>query len=89
MDRQSGLRQESEDPDGKMSCQKYVNRMSEKHSLIVAGLFEEALEALAKHQHKLDFMFENIVPMSKAVEYYDLFNNMKVQKVVFEADKVS
>jgi hypothetical protein len=32
-------------------------------------------------------MFENIVPMSKAVEYYDLFNQMKVQKVVFEADK--
>lgn len=56
-----------------------------KHS----GLFEEALAALAKHQGKLGFMFENIVPMSKAVEYYDLFNNMKVQKVVFEADKVS
>jgi threonine dehydrogenase-like Zn-dependent dehydrogenase len=29
------------------------------------GLFEEALEALAKHQGKLEFMFENIVPMSK------------------------
>jgi hypothetical protein len=55
---------------------------------LAPGLFEEALEALAKHQHKLDFMFENIVPLSKAVEYYDLFNQMKVQKVVFEADKV-
>ncbi|KPI44358.1 S-(hydroxymethyl)glutathione dehydrogenase [Cyphellophora attinorum] len=53
----------------------------------VRSLFEEALEALAKHQSKLGFMFENIVPMSKAVEYYDLFNQMKVQKVVFEADK--
>ena len=53
------------------------------------GLFEEALEALARHQHELDFMFENIVPLSKAVEYYDLFNQMKVQKVVFEGNKVS
>lgn len=49
--------------------------------LMHSGLFEEALEALAKHQSKLGFMFENIVPMSKAVEYYDLFNEMKVQKV--------
>lgn len=34
-------------------------------------------------------MFENVVPLSQAVEYYDLFNQMKVQKVVFQVDKVS
>jgi len=32
-------------------------------------------------------MSENIMPLSKAVEAYDLFNNMKVQKIIFEADK--
>jgi len=32
-------------------------------------------------------MIDNIKPMSEAVQWYDEFNNMKVQKVVFEADK--
>lgn len=29
-------------------------------------------------------MFENIMPLTKAVEGYDIFHNMKVQKVVFD-----
>lgn len=33
------------------------------------------------------FMIENIKPMSEAVKWYDEFNNMRVQKIVFEADK--
>jgi len=53
----------------------------------VRSLFEEALEMLAKKQDQLDFMTENIKPMSEAVEWYTAFNEMKVQKVVFEADK--
>lgn len=29
-------------------------------------------------------MFDKIMPLSDAVEGYDLFDNMKVQKVIFE-----
>jgi len=53
----------------------------------VRSLFEEALDMLAKKQDQLDFMTENVKPLSEAVKWYDHFNNMKVQKVVFEADK--
>jgi hypothetical protein len=30
------------------------------------------------------FMFDKIMPLSEAVEGYDLFDSMKVQKVIFE-----
>ena len=33
------------------------------------------------------FLADKIMPLSEAVEGYDLFNNMKVQKVIFEAQK--
>lgn len=33
------------------------------------------------------FMTENIMPLSRAVEGYEIFNAMKVHKVIFEADK--
>lgn len=29
------------------------------------------------------FMFDKIMPLSEAVEGYDLFDKMKVQKVIF------
>jgi hypothetical protein len=32
-------------------------------------------------------MADMIMPMSQALDGYDLFNNMKAQKVIFEADK--
>ena len=32
-------------------------------------------------------MFDKVIPLSKAVEGYDLFDKMKVQKVVFEGPK--
>lgn len=32
-------------------------------------------------------MADKVMPMSQAVEGYDLFDKMKVQKVVFEAQK--
>ncbi|EXJ73151.1 uncharacterized protein A1O5_04301 [Cladophialophora psammophila CBS 110553] len=53
----------------------------------VRSLFEEALDMLAKKQDQLDFMTDNLKPLSEAVKWYDEFNNMRVQKVVFEADK--
>jgi threonine dehydrogenase-like Zn-dependent dehydrogenase len=53
----------------------------------VRSIFPEALDMLQKKQHLLDFMAGKIMPMSQAVEGYELFNSMKVQKVVFEAQK--
>jgi hypothetical protein len=32
------------------------------------------------------FMTDKIMPLSQAIEGYDIFNNMKVQKVIFEPD---
>ncbi|KAG0647209.1 Glutathione-dependent formaldehyde dehydrogenase, partial [Hyphodiscus hymeniophilus] len=52
----------------------------------VRSVFEEALAVLEKKQHLLDFMTNKIMPMSQAVEGYDLFNKMLVQKVIFEPE---
>ncbi|KAJ4361977.1 hypothetical protein N0V83_010918 [Neocucurbitaria cava] len=53
----------------------------------VRSVFDEALESLQRHQDKLGFMADKIMPLSEAVEGYDIFDKMKVQKVVFEAQK--
>jgi len=53
----------------------------------VRSIFPQALAKLKEKQHLLDFMSDKIMPMSQAVEGYDLFDSMKVQKVVFEAQK--
>ncbi|KAK7960847.1 dehydrogenase-like protein [Apiospora saccharicola] len=50
----------------------------------VRSVFPDALKVLAKNQHLFGFMFEKIMPLSDAVEGYDLFDKMKVQKVVFK-----
>uniref|UniRef100_A0A8H7TRX4 Enoyl reductase (ER) domain-containing protein n=1 Tax=Bionectria ochroleuca TaxID=29856 RepID=A0A8H7TRX4_BIOOC len=49
----------------------------------VRSIFPEALALLEKKQDLLSFMFENIMPLSSAVEGYQLFDQLKVQKVVF------
>ncbi|KAK4196555.1 putative S-glutathione dehydrogenase [Triangularia verruculosa] len=49
----------------------------------VRSIFEEALPVLARNQDRVSFMFDKIMPLSDAVEGYDLFDNMKVQKVIF------
>jgi len=57
----------------------------------VRSVFADALVLLEKKQHLLGFMFEKVMPLEDAVEGYDLFDKMKVQKVVFEcktADEV-
>jgi len=53
----------------------------------VRSIFAEALESLERHQDKLGFMADKIMPLTEAVEGYDIFDKMKVQKVVFEAQK--
>ncbi|KAI1327840.1 GroES-like protein [Xylariaceae sp. FL0255] len=49
----------------------------------VRSVFPDALKVLAKRQHLFSFMFEHIMPLSNAVEAYEMFNKMEVQKVVF------
>lgn len=53
----------------------------------VRSVAAEALEVLKKNQHFLGFMTDHIIPLSKSVEGYEIFNAMKAQKVIFEADK--
>ncbi|KAK2737972.1 hypothetical protein FQN57_007326 [Myotisia sp. PD_48] len=53
----------------------------------VRSIFPEALAVLEKKQHLLGFMADKIMPLTQAVEAYDIFDKMKVQKVIFEADK--
>ncbi|KAH6661137.1 alcohol dehydrogenase GroES-like domain-containing protein [Truncatella angustata] len=50
----------------------------------VRSVFPDALKVLAKNQDKFGFMFDKIMPLSEAVEGYELFNDMKVQKVIFK-----
>ncbi|KAI9721876.1 MAG: hypothetical protein M1828_004971 [Chrysothrix sp. TS-e1954] len=51
----------------------------------VRSIFPEALEQLRKKQHLLDFMSDKVMPLSQAVEGYEIFDSMKAQKVVFTA----
>lgn len=53
----------------------------------VRSIFPQALAMLEKKQHLLSFMADKIMPLSEAVEGYDIFDKMKVQKVIFQADK--
>lgn len=52
----------------------------------VRSVFMDALEVLKKNQHKLDFMTDKIMPFSQVAEGYDIFNNMRAQKIIFEPD---
>ncbi|KAI0876235.1 GroES-like protein [Hypoxylon argillaceum] len=53
----------------------------------VRSIFPQALKLLEKKQDIFDFMTENIMPLSQAVEGYELFDSMKVQKVIFDAER--
>ncbi|KAI9672814.1 MAG: hypothetical protein M1831_000249 [Alyxoria varia] len=53
----------------------------------VRSIFPDALKQLEKKHPLLGFMADKVMPLSQAEEGYELFDSMKVQKVVFEADK--
>ena len=69
----------------------------------VRSVFPQALEALEKKHHLLkyvtqatagtqlltlnSFMADKIMPLSEAVEGYEIFDSGRAQKVVFEASK--
>ena len=46
----------------------------------VRSIFPQALQKLKEKQHLLGFMSDKMMPMSEAVEGYDLFDKMKVHK---------
>ncbi|KIW06404.1 uncharacterized protein PV09_02857 [Verruconis gallopava] len=52
----------------------------------VRSIFPQALDMLKKKQDLLGFMADKIMPLKDAVEGYDLFDNMKVQKVIFKVE---
>jgi len=51
----------------------------------VRSIFPEALKLLEEKQDSLGFMFDKIMPLSDAVEGYEIFDKMLAHKVVFEA----
>ncbi|KAK7227517.1 hypothetical protein V2G26_015520 [Clonostachys chloroleuca] len=53
----------------------------------VRAVFPEALDVLAKNHQKLSFMFDKLMPLTQAVEAYDLFDKMQVQKVIFKPNE--
>ncbi|KAL8854812.1 MAG: hypothetical protein Q9221_000318 [Calogaya cf. arnoldii] len=52
----------------------------------VRSIFPQALKKLKEKQHLLGFMSDKIMPLSEAVEGYELFDQMKVQKGEFPSD---
>ncbi|UPK89617.1 hypothetical protein LCI18_000552 [Fusarium solani-melongenae] len=53
----------------------------------VRPVFKEALELLTHNHQKLNFMFEEIMPLTEAVEAYEIFDKMKAQKVIFNPNE--
>ncbi|PMB65481.1 putative zinc-binding alcohol dehydrogenase [Beauveria bassiana] len=49
----------------------------------VRSIFPEALALLERKQKDVEFMFDNIMPLSEAVNGYEMFDRMKVHKIVF------
>ncbi|OBT71339.1 hypothetical protein VF21_09648 [Pseudogymnoascus sp. 05NY08] len=50
----------------------------------VRSIFPAALQLFQEKQELFGFMFDKIMPLAGAVEGYDIFNEMKAQKVVFQ-----
>lgn len=53
----------------------------------VRSIFPDALDCLDKCQNKLGFLTETVVPLSEAPKWYEKFERMEVQKVIFDAEK--
>ncbi|KIM94011.1 hypothetical protein OIDMADRAFT_60852 [Oidiodendron maius Zn] len=50
----------------------------------VRSIFPDALKVLVKNQDLFGFMFDKIMPLSEAIEGYELFSRMQAQKVIFK-----
>ena len=53
----------------------------------VRSVFPQALAVLKENQGKLECLTKNIMPLSQAPEAFKKFDNMEVQKIVFEVGK--
>lgn len=53
----------------------------------VRSIFPQALQKLKEKQDLLGFMSDKVMPLSEAVEGYEIFDQAKAQKVVFDARK--
>ncbi|KAJ5172075.1 hypothetical protein N7492_004668 [Penicillium capsulatum] len=52
----------------------------------VRSIFGDAMKLFEKKQEDLDFMSQDIRPISQAISAYDDFNSMRAQKIVFEVN---
>ncbi len=89
LDRQPGLRQESQDTDGQMpgkvSLPTSTGIIAEEPA---PTRVRPPLIALARSTLTYySFMSDKIMPLSQAVEGYDIFDKAQAQKVVFDASK--
>ena len=85
MVRQSGVREESYRTDGQMSGSLHFPA-STCTSAGEAALVEVSLEEIFSQITTLicsRFMFDKILPLSEALEGYEIFDKMQAQKVVF------
>lgn len=78
--------QECEGPDGPLSCSVHVpggvGSTGQEPGQVQVG---DQVSARGEIRANLrSFMFDKIMPLSEAVEGYDLFDQMKVQKVIFK-----
>ncbi|KAL1990900.1 hypothetical protein VTN49DRAFT_5903 [Thermomyces lanuginosus] len=53
----------------------------------VRSIFEDALKVLEKKQDTLNFLVQDIRPLSQAVQAYDDFDHQKSQKIIFVPGK--
>ncbi|KAI1327983.1 GroES-like protein [Xylariaceae sp. FL0255] len=51
------------------------------------SIFLKALDLLERKQHLMNFMTDAMMPLTEAIEGYRLFDEAKVQKVIFDAEK--
>lgn len=88
MDWQRGIQQEPEGANGKVPGQEHL-RGSNGELGETSGQAWVRSNELSEGQiaDPCRFMADKIMPLSEAVEGYDIFDKMKVQKVVFEAQK--
>ncbi|KAF4304265.1 alcohol dehydrogenase [Botryosphaeria dothidea] len=53
----------------------------------VSSVFTSALECFRENEKKLEFLTKHVVPLSEAAEHYKAYDQMKVQKVIFDAEE--
>lgn len=89
MEREPSIRQKPQDPNGQVPSAVDISSSIGYAETKAAPLRVNIQNSPTGTQLTVArrFMSDKIMPLSQAVEGYDLFDKMKVQKVVFEAQK--